>query len=138
MLCHYLRGHSVDCALAFRMKIQIRSRLESTDEGWVRDKALELYGVETIKVGHSGWPDRWYLIPGGRPFIIEHKRETGTKAMPRQAWRVKRLRDWGYDVEIIDDRHQALEAVRRKVDAARVSAKGSTPSRRKRGAGTPS
>lgn len=100
------------------MKIRIRDRREASDEAWVKTEA-ENIGVESIKVGHSGWPDRLYLIPGGRPFWIEHKR-AGHLGMARQLWRIKRLHDLGYDAEIIDDRHEALRAIREKMEAAQV------------------
>jgi hypothetical protein len=114
------------------MRINVPGRREGTDEGWVRDKAKELYGVESIKVGHSGWPDRLYLTkPPG--LWIEHKRYSGTEAMARQAWRIKRLNDLGYDARVIDDRDEALRAISEKVDPAQVPEKRpQTPARKRR------
>src|SRR4051812_25586327 len=104
-------------------KVRIRGRFEKQDEQWVCQKAFELYGVENIKVGHSGWPDRQYLIPGGRPLWLEHKRP-GMKAQARQAWRIRRLKELGYNAELADDRDEALEQIRRAVEAAQISGQG--------------
>lgn len=83
---------------------------EATVEQWVCDEAWTRHGVPNLKLGQHGWPDRLFLIPGGRPLLIEFK-APGEEPRPRQAERHRTLRKLGYDVEVHDDKAQALEAV---------------------------
>lgn len=49
-----------------------------------------------------GWPDFCFLIPGGRPWFVEFK-APGKKPTKRQEYRIRLLRDFGYDVSVCDD-----------------------------------
>lgn len=96
-------------------------------ETWVCNKALELHGVQNIKLrrtGERGWPDRMFLIPGGLPFFIEFKRVGGTPSK-LQLLKLHRLKRIGYDAEIHDDRETALEAIRQRVLEATQGAEDS-------------
>ena len=64
---------------------------EAKVERKVCDDALKKLGVPSFKWGVDGWPDRIFLIPGGRPFFIEFK-APGEEPNPRQAFRIKCLR----------------------------------------------
>jgi hypothetical protein len=48
-------------------------RDEADIENWVVEEALKRYGVPSLKLntqGNTGWPDRAFWIPGGRPLLI--------------------------------------------------------------------
>lgn len=84
------------------------------DEAWAR---WRVKGLKFTPEGDGGWPDRIFMIHTGRPLLIEFKKP-GEEPEPRQRHNHKLLRRWGYDVEVHDDRELALEAIRRKVEAA--------------------
>jgi hypothetical protein len=50
-------------------------------------------------LGYNSWPDRMFMIPGGKPFFIEFKRPGG-KLSPDQAHMHDVLRGLGYDVAV--------------------------------------
>ena len=98
--------------------------LEKTVEREVCKKALRELGVANMKLaaqGQRGWPDRLFLIPGGRPLLIEFK-VPGEEPRPDQESCIKILKLLGYDVEVHDDEHAALLSIRKALDAARLSA----------------
>lgn len=88
--------------------------VEAKIERWVCAQAEARYGVISIKLGISGWPDRMHLIAGGRPFLIEYK-APGQAPRPRQDERIKTLERLGYDVEVHDNRDEAIAAIERRV-----------------------
>src|SRR5690606_35937510 len=60
--------------------------LERDVERPVAHRALQELGVFSIKIAaaqETGYPDRLFLIPGGRPLFIEFKRP-GEEPTPRQ------------------------------------------------------
>jgi len=86
---------------------------ESALERAVARDAHTGYGVESLKftpLGETGIPDRWFLIPGGRPFLIEFK-APGEEPKPKQDYWIAKLRRLGYDVEVHDTYEGALEAI---------------------------
>jgi hypothetical protein len=89
---------------------------EATIERWVEKQAKIRHGIESAKWGQDGWPDRVFFLPGGKPLVIEFK-APGEAPSERQAYRVGFLQQLGYDVEVHDDREQALEAIRSRVEA---------------------
>jgi hypothetical protein len=98
-------------------------RRESFLERSVRDKALKRYGVASIKLepprgSETGWPDRMFLIPGGRPFLIEFK-EVGYSPEPKQVHIHDMLEGLGYDVAWTDSEEAALEAIETRVQRKR-------------------
>lgn len=67
--------------------------------------AAEAAGFMQRKVAYvnrAGAPDRWLFGPGGRLIIIEFKAE-GKKPEPHQEREIKRLRDLGFEVHVIDN-----------------------------------
>ena len=87
-------------------------------------RILDQLGVYSIKLttpGQSGFPDRLFLIPGGRPFFIEFKRP-GEEPRPLQHHIHQLLRQLGYDVEVHDAIEPAFAAVSKRLDAARIPA----------------
>ena len=96
--------------------------LERTVERRVCQRALLELGVSNMKLaaqGQRGWPDRLFLIPGGRPLLIEFK-APGEEPRPDQESCIKILKLLGYDVEVHDDERTALLAIRKALDAARL------------------
>jgi len=84
---------------------------EATIERWVVKHARSDYGVESVKLSiGGGYPDRMFLIPGGRPLMHEYKR-LGGRPDPRQIEVHAKLKKLGYDVQVHDDRDVALAAV---------------------------
>src|SRR5690606_26564047 len=93
--------------------------LETDIEEWVVTEAERL-GVPSLKLnlrGNRGWPDRIFLIPGGRPLFIEFKRP-GEEPRKLQQQRHRILRKLGYEVEVHEERQAALDAVRQARDRA--------------------
>jgi hypothetical protein len=94
-------------------------RREGALERRVCAKALKLYGVVSIKLepppgSETGWPDRQFLIPGGRPFLLEFK-EVGYEPEPKQEYIHGMLEGLGYDVAWTDSEEAALEAIKARV-----------------------
>lgn len=79
-------------------------------------------GVESLKfqpIGSGGWPDRVFLVPGGRPLFIEFKRP-GEELRPLQCARRDQLMRLGYHVKIADSIESGREAVTRALAAAPI------------------
>ena len=86
---------------------------ESSIERWVCRKARLQFGVLNVKVtpvGSTGWPDRLFLIPGGRALFIEFKK-LGEEPEKIQLHRHDELRALGYEVEVHDTREGAINAI---------------------------
>ena len=91
----------------------VRRLLEAAVERKVVHTALTVYGVRSIKLDSrvsSGWPDRLFLVPGGRPLFIEFKKP-GDKPGAKQDYVIGVLRDLGYAVEVHDDFDEAMGAI---------------------------
>ena len=93
-------------------------------EGKIEQRAVDLIwkhlGIEGSKLNirsDTGYPDRIFWIPGGRPLLIEFKRP-GEEPEPKQIHIHNKLRQLGYNVEVHDD---ALEAFKSVVDHVRRS-----------------
>lgn len=103
-------------------------RRESKVERAVCHKALNDLGVPNVKVihpgGETGWPDRCFFLPGGKPLYIEFK-WPGEEPDAKQVYIHKMLRELGYDVEWHDNEAEALAAIRARLDSARISAQSS-------------
>lgn len=65
--------------------------------------------------------DRWFILPGGHLFIIEFKRPGKGKLSKRQINEIKELRSLGYDVEVHDDKKEAIESIKLRLEATRLS-----------------
>lgn len=86
-------------------------------------KAVFKLGVLSIKlVGGGGQPDRMFIIPGGRPLFIEFKRPGGVLSKT-QEFTIRRLRHYGYRVEVCFTVAAAVAAVQAALDAAALPEK---------------
>jgi len=91
---------------------------ESKIEQTVCARALREYGVENIKLRANGWPDRLFLIPGGRALMIEFK-APGLTPEPLQVYVHGKLKKLGYQVETHDNVDQALQAIAKALSTYR-------------------
>lgn len=94
-----------------------RNELETTVENAVATDAKNDLGVLSWKLTlryDAGWPDRLFLIPGGKPFLIEFK-VPGEEPNELQAHRIAVLKALGYDVEAHDDYTEAMAAINRRL-----------------------
>jgi hypothetical protein len=85
-------------------RAQKEVRLERATETNVVNYA-KVRGVESVKLnlqGHCGMPDRMFFIRGGKPLLAEFKKQ-GKKPTKLQAHTIKKLRELGYNVEVIDN-----------------------------------
>ena len=83
-------------------------------------------GIGSLKVnvrGNTGWPDRIFWVPGGKPLIIEFKTPDG-ELSPKQKYHIERLKKDGYNVEVCDNAIDALYAAIKAVEATRLSEEG--------------
>ena len=106
---------------------QVRKDLEKVAEGATNLYAWNKYGITQTKMGvlgHKGLPDRIYWIPGGRPLLIEWKREGG-KNTKLQDHTIQTLRDKGYDCEVCDSYELGKELIDRYAEKAGVKKVGS-------------
>ena len=74
---------------------------------------LEDYGVINKKLeaaSDTGWPDRMFLIPGGKPVYIEFK-APGEDLEPKQAYVHNTLKKLGYNVQVHNNVKEAVAAV---------------------------
>lgn len=99
-------------------------RRESKIERGAVRKALDRFGVPSMKMeppagSETGWPDRCFFIPGGRPFLLEFK-ERGYEPEKKQVHIHDMLEGLGYDVAWTDDEEAALEAIEARVQRARA------------------
>lgn len=64
------------------------------------DRARDELGILSIKLQlryDAGWPDAMFLVPGGRPVLMEFKLP-GKELEPLQVYRRNVLKKLGYDV----------------------------------------
>jgi len=76
-----------------------------------------MFGVDSIKVGHSGWPDRIVPYAPGRCLWLEFKQPTGVIAQ-KQKIRKKDLNKMGHEVFYPTSKREAVAIVaqaRRKI-----------------------
>lgn len=76
------------------------------------------HGVRHIRMyfgpgAQVGWLDVWFLIPGGRPLIMEFK-ATGKRPTKKQQHKITRLLSLEYDVFVCDD----IEEGKKRIDLA--------------------
>ena len=104
----------------------IKIMLEASIECRACARVLKELGVRSLKLnvgGQTGWPDRMFMVPGGRPLFIEFKRP-GEEPRPKQQHIHKILRHNRYDIQVYDTVDGAFQAVAAAVAAARVPAAG--------------
>jgi hypothetical protein len=75
---------------------------ESKLEAKMVDRVQRAGGL-AVKVGHSGWPDRVVLLPGGQTVWVELKNPNGRgKVSPLQQHRIDTLTRLGHQVRVVD------------------------------------
>lgn len=70
-------------------------------------RSIRMYFGPGVRVS---FPDEMFLIPGGRPLLIEFK-APGKKPTPKQAAEIAQLRKEGYDVEVCDSAEKFKEVL---------------------------
>jgi hypothetical protein len=106
------------------MRQKVVKKLEAEIEDEVCKQALEL-GVTNAKLkspSSRGYPDRIFFIPGGKPIFIEFKRPDG-KLSRGQLIILRRLRHYGYRVEVCDNVKEAIAHIKAALESALVSEK---------------
>ena len=70
-------------------------------------------GVPSAKLAvraDTGWPDRIFFIVGGRPLILEMKKD-GERPRPKQVHKIGILERLGYDVGYVDNYADGIKSV---------------------------
>ena len=101
-------------------------KLETKIELQACDLIFGNLGIGSLKVnvrGNTGWPDRIFWVPGGKPLIIEFKTPDG-ELSPKQKYHIERLKKDGYNVKVCDNAIDALYAAIKAVEAADLSEDG--------------
>ena len=78
--------------------------LESKIERDACRKIYQMFGITSVKftpTKSTGYPDRIFWVPGGKPLFIEFKRP-GEDLRPKQKHIAKELRKLGYNVVACD------------------------------------
>ena len=86
-------------------------------------KYLGIKGSKLNIIGDTGYPDRIFWVPGGKPLMIEFK-APGEKSRPKQRQIHRFLKSLGYLVEVHDNAVNAFSAVVDSVDPSRLSEEG--------------
>lgn len=88
-----------------------------TSESKIEQKACDLVlkylgvvGSKLSVIGDTGYPDRVFWLPYGRPLLIEFKKP-GEEPEPKQVEIHRRLRRLGYQVEVYDTAAEAFLSV---------------------------
>ena len=86
--------------------------LEKEIEKYLREQVKLRGGVafKFISPGNVGVPDRLVLFPNGKIIFIELK-ATGKKTSKIQDIQIKKIRDLGFDVYVIDSKEEVLDAI---------------------------
>lgn len=89
--------------------------LETQIEQQACRQILLKHGIKSIKLTPTqatGYPDRLFFIPGGKPLLIEFKRP-GEAPRPKQRHIIQWLKKLGYQVAVCDSVESATMVVRR-------------------------
>lgn len=80
------------------------SKLEKLIEGYLRKKVIKLGGlcIKLLPFCMAGLPDRLVILPGGRIYFIELKRESGGKLSPMQKIVFSKLEKLGFPVYVLN------------------------------------
>ena len=88
-------------------------RLESDVEKAVCTYA-DKRGILHIKLnlwGRRSFPDRQFFVPGGKPLMIEFKREKGGRLEPMQKYIHSKLSALGYEIKVVSDTNDGFLAI---------------------------
>lgn len=103
------------------MAIITIKRSESSIQGAVVGWAKKTYGIVCQKLStgsrfqKSSFPDFIFFLPGGKPLLIEFKREGGI-ITSAQADNHAGLRGLGYDVCVVDDVETGKRLIREAME----------------------
>ncbi len=92
--------------------------MAKTEEAKVRDPVIDYAhkrGVRTIRMYfgpgiQTGWPDDLFLLPGGRPLLIEFK-APGEEPTKKQQIKIDLLEEFGYAVEVCDNKEEGKKLI---------------------------
>lgn len=86
-------------------------------ESWLLKKIKKLGGkfVKFTSPGNSGVPDRIAILPGGRVWFIELKKD-GEEPSEVQKWQMRQLRKLGCNVTLITGMDEARAWIREVLD----------------------
>jgi len=92
---------------------------EAPVEDHLRDtvKALGGIAIKLNPLGYVGIPDRLVIGPNRLLSFIELKRPRGGVVSKKQARWHKRLREWGFDVEVLNTKEAIDEWIKRAATA---------------------
>lgn len=105
-----------------KKRILEKTHVEGPVVKWCKDR-----GIMNRKMNGAGfrsWEDRMFMIPNGKPFFIEFKKP-GNPLSALQLKHQQEMRALGYDTESYDDPNEAIQAIADRLEAARLSIKGS-------------
>lgn len=89
-----------------------------------------VFSVKLAKTSERGYPDRAFLLPGGRVVFIEFKRP-GEGPTERQKLIHERLAYHGFPVHVCSSVKEAVEIIRAALGAAPLPAAGGEVAARK-------
>jgi hypothetical protein len=102
--------------MATEKKIQAAAIRYADKVGVPSIRMVFRYGVR------AGWPDVLFLIPGGAPLFIEFK-SPGKKPTKLQLFRIRKLKELGYNVHVCDGANEAREKIAHYLEAAQLPRK---------------
>jgi len=95
----------------------IESYLERRVVAWARAR-----GIVTFKIDptfYPGAPDRIFMVPGGKPTMLEFKTKRGRVSKVQE--RVfKLLLSQGYNVAVVDDYREAVAYLEKRIRDSRL------------------
>jgi hypothetical protein len=79
-------------------------------------KRLGVLGLKMNTLSRRGYPDRLFLIPGGRPLFVEFKRPGIGRLTALQEKEICFLKKLGYSVSVYDSAKSAIREIEEMVD----------------------
>jgi hypothetical protein len=93
-----------------------KAHLEASLEAFFY-RRVRLLGGHCIKLAPTerGVPDRLVLLPGGRKYLVELKREGGSLSAIQIAWH-GRMKSLGHEVVVLEGKEQIIQWLRRTTE----------------------
>ena len=93
-----------------------KSHLEASLEAFFY-RRVRLLGGHCVKLAPTerGVPDRLVLLPGGRKYLVELKREGGSLSAIQIAWHAK-MQAMGHEVVVLEGKEQIITWLRRTAE----------------------